>query len=1821
MKKILLPILALLAIAGCQTKHVEITFDNRFLEYINGFTSGVISRKDNISVEFASQITLPDPLPDDLLDISPSVDGTLVRSGQTLIFSPSKPLKSGTQYILELNLGALTKVPEDMQTFKFAVKTIEQDFSMQVEELRTTDINQPAILELNGQLATADFEENAVIEEMVKADGKEVKWDHSYGNTHRFKVLNIKRGDDAYMMKVKASGSPLDVDRSDEKEVRVPSVKEFSVLSASVNLTGDLYVSIFFSDPIQRNQELAGLIELENESDPKFVINANEVQMYLTQRQEGSKALTIFEGIKNTFGYEFGFKAERWVSFDPELPQFRLIGEGSILPSTDGLVIPFEAVNLRSVRVEVIKVRDQSIPQFLQVNDLSGSEQMTRVGRKVMSTTIDLSTKGTDLTIWNRYTLDLGALMQAERGALYQLHFSFRPEDSLFPCSEMAVSEADGEVKNGWSIFDEDGFDSWGGFYMRYPDNFEWEDRDNPCTNSYYYPERFSQRNLLATDLGLIAKIGGNNSMRIYTTNMVTADPVKANIEILDYQLQSLGKAQTDDKGMATFTTERRPFLVIAEADGMKSYLKLDDGGALSMSNFDVSGERIRDGLKGFIYGERGVWRPGDDIFLSFMLEDEGNKIPDDHPVVLEFRDPMDKMYDRQVKTQGVNGLYTFKLKTEPTDLTGNWQAKISVGNTTFNKTVKVETIKPNKLKISLDLGDKPIPFDNRAVSAPMSVNWLTGIKGEGLRVETSLTLSPVKTTFDGYNNYTFDDLAKRYTADKGIVYSGNTDANGNANFYYQLPIGVPAAGALKATFSTKAFEPGGDFSINTKSVMYLPYQSFVGIKLPEGDSRGWLQTDKGQRIDVVSLDGAGRLTGRENLQLQIYKLDWRWWWDQSEDYSMNYITSGSLTPVINKRFNASGGKGNVTFKINQPEWGRYLAIVSDPISGHSTSQTFFVDWPGWAGEARDGFGASFLQVNTTKTDYQVGENIEVTIPGSSQGKALVSVETGSQVVDNFWIQTNKGNTSFSFKATADMAPNVYLNITLIQPHAQTVNDLPIRMYGIVPLKVYDPGTVLSPQLDMAGELAPGKEVSIKVSEKEGKAMAYTLAIVDEGLLDITNFETPDPWNHFYKREAIGVKTWDIYDDVIGAFGGRLERLLAIGGDTEIFNDEDKKKDDRFKPVVQFMGPFYLNKGERKTHTFIMPQYIGSVKTMLVAGLDGAYGKAEKATPVVQPLMVLGTLPRVAGPGEKIKLPVNLFRYVEGITNASVTVDVTGVIKLKGEKTKTVNLTGSTTTDFFDLEVDKALGKGKVVITAKSGKYTSTHEINLESRSPNPPQTRATTFTIAAGKSYTGNVDIFGMTGTNEAVLEIATVPQINMEKRLQYLIQYPHGCIEQTTSAVFPQLYLDKVVKLTGEQKIQIEQNIKSGIKRLATFQTGSGGFAYWPGQSDPNSWGTNYAYHFLLEAQKRGFSVPSDLMSKVKKYQDAQAKGWTKSANQYNDDLIQAYRLFTLALSGDAAMSSMNRMVNMPGLSVQSNWKLAAAYAILGRKDVAQNLLAKAGTQPSGYDYSYTYGSEERDLALLLETYVYLGNEAEGFKVFKQVASQLATDEWMSTQTTAYCLLAAGKFLSDKAQTSKMSADVQYGGKTSSWQSELPIARESLNANASSKAITITNKGSSTIYVTLTSKGTPLPGEESAASSGINVDVTYRDQNGSTLDVRALKQGVGFEATVRVTNQNPTGRIKDVALSQIFPSGWEIENARLTDDDFVSTDFSYQDIRDDRMYTYFDLQRGETKTFKVKLTATYAGSYYLPGVLAEAMYDAATSGRTEGKWIDVVE
>jgi hypothetical protein len=1541
--------------------------------------------------------------------------------------------------------------------------------------------------------------------------------------------------------------------------------------------------------------------------------------------------MTIEVGIKNILNYGLKEGGSYEVVFEKLLPAVRFIGKGTILPSSDGLVLPFEAVNLKSVNVQIIKVFENNVLQFFQVNGYDGNSEMRRVGKPVLKKLVSLDNVGvTDLGKWNRFTLDISTLINTEPGAIYQVRISFKKSNLAYECEESGDNagstkrtdeenwEQQGEDESSYWDYSED-------YY--YGENYNWEQRDNPCNDSYYSGSRNITKNIIASDLGMIAKRGADGNTLIFVTDLKTTKPISGvALELYDYQQQVIGTASTGSDGKAVIASKDIPFALIAKNGNQRGYLKVPDGESLSLSNFDVGGEHVSKGIKGFLYGERGVWRPGDSLYLSFILEDKLKLMPANHPVVFELQNPQGQVTNRIVKSAGENGFYKFATATSPDDPTGNWLGRVKVGGAEFTQPIKIEMVKPNRLRIKLDFGVDKILAGTSNVAGDLQVDWLHGAPGKNLKAEFEVLLTKVQTKFDRYPDFTFEDPTRTFTNEAKSIFDGYTNDTGHANFNVSLDAVSDAPGVLNAVFRGKVFEESGNFSIDKFSIPFYPYESFTGIRLPSGDkSRGMLLTDTTHKVDIVTIDANGNPVSHNGIQMSIYKLNWRWWWDQSEEGNVNYMNGTDAQAIATGVINSINGKGAWNFKIKYPEWGRYFVKAFDPVSGHSTGKVVYIDWPGWAGRAReDGQGATMLSFSSDKNNYNLGEQVNLVIPGSDNGRALVSVENGSSVVKTFWLETTKGDNKINFEVTKEMTPNVFVHVTMLQPHAQTVNDLPIRLYGVIPVRVEDPNTHLEPILTMPDVLEPGQEVTIKVSEKDKRKMTYTLAIVDEGLLDLTHFKTPDAWNRFYAREALGVKTWDLFDNVIGSFGGKIERLLAIGGDDEIRSKKDDSKANRFKPVVKYFGPFTLNGGSAE-HKFIMPQYIGSVKTMLVAGYEGAYGKTDKATPVRKPLMVLATLPRVLGPEETLRLPITLFSTDKNIQNVKVDIKITGPLSLPEGSSRSVALKGiGDITTEFGLTVKSETGIAKVEVTATSGNFKATDVIEIEIRNPNPPVSKSQETILDAGKSWNTSVAPIGIAGSNSAVLEVSSLPPINLGQRLKYLLQYPYGCIEQTTSSVFPQLYLDQVKQLTEAEKAMVQRNIKAGIDRLKLFVNRDGGFSYWPGNEDSDSWGTTYAGHFLVEADAKGYFVPHDMIKRWKKYQKNKAQSWRKNQEYSSGELIQAYRLYTLALAGDPDLGSMNRLRENT-LPTTAGWMLAAAYLKAGQAEAAKSLLAGLSMNVKPYqELGYSYGSDLRDKAIILETVLLQGDRAKGFELLKEISKELSNSSyWMSTQTIAWCLKAVGAFAGNE-KGSEVRFTYSYNGKEISTNTGLPVAQVNLPmAGLNAGTLKFTNDSKGVLFVRVITEGVPARGAEESAESNLTLAINYADTDGNAIDPTQLEQGKEFIASVTVRNTGVRGNYKNLALNQIFPSGWEINNLRLegTEDRLNGDKPTYQDIRDDRVYTYFDLAANQTKTFKVLLTASYYGSYYLPAVSCEAMYDHSIYARKKGQVVEVVK
>ena len=738
--------------------------------------------------------------------------------------------------------------------------------------------------------------------------------------------------------------------------------------------------------------------------------------------------------------------------------------------------------------------------------------------------------------------------------------------------------------------------------------------------------------------------------------------------------------------------------------------------------------------------------------------------------------------------------------------------------------------------------------------------------------------------------------------------------------------------------------------------------------------------------------------------------------------------------------------------------------------------------------------------------------------------------------------------------------------------------------------------------------------------------MAYTLAIVDEGLLDLTRFRTPDPWQAFNAREALGVNTWDLYNYVVGAYGGRIEQLFSIGGD-DALNKGPKAIVNRFKPVVQFAGPFLLKKGEKRQHTYKMPNYNGRVRVMVVAGNGEAYGNTEKSVLVRKPVMLLGTLPRVIGIGEEMVVPATVFATEKGVGDVQVTIACSGNMEVVGEKSHMLHFeTVSDKLAQFRIRVKDTPGAGHVKITATGGGEKSVYETDIEIRSVRRPQIKVTPVTLEAGKSWKGTVGLPGVEGTNSLVLEMSDVQPVNLSTRLSYLLGYPHGCVEQITSKAFPQLYLSGVASLTREQEQSTEATVKEVIRRLRSYQTVDGSFSYWPGGTAPNAWGTVYAIHFLLEAEKKGYLVPEGMKRNALNDLSRIARNWKPEASYSaeSEEMTQAYRLFVLALGQVAEVGAMNRLKESKTLMSMSRYLLAAGYALVGRPDVSKELVVKTTaltTACSGYDQ--TFGSDLRDASIRLMTLCLLDGGKEAALLANEISKTLASDDWLSTQSTAFSLVALSDYMEKYKMSGSMDFSYAVDGKAKKVSTTRNIWTETLlDKTASSASLELKNTGKSTLFARLVAEGIPAEGKEEAYANGLTLAVSYMDHDGHPVNTSALQQGTNFTAVVTVANSSPRG-YNHLVLTEVFPAGWEILNTRFLTGGTVDnrvTGVNYQDIRDDRAYSYIDyLPAGKQVTVRINLCAVYPGRFYLPPVYCEAMYDHLVRANTEGKMVTV--
>lgn len=1864
-------LLFLLTLSSCKDDN-GFAVNPEFAKYISAFTYGVVSNQTTIKVQLVQEVAeakAGEEVKEELIEFSPAIEGKAYwLDKQTIEFRPKDLLPSGEKFEAEFHLSDIVKeVPDHLEDLEFKFQVIAQVGFIEEESISTPNPADRSNIRLRGTLTTADFVKADVLEKLFTAEqnGKALsaQWEHAKdGRTHTYNISGVRRTKERERVELHCKMTEVGAEENAEKSVEIPSLDEFTVFSCKHVNEPEQIITLNFSDPIKDSLDLVGLIYIKNSVQVRLSIKGSQVKVYPSSRIVGEVELIVAKGICSNLGICLKERFSKKIMFQELLPNVEIIGNGVILPTTKGLVLPFRAVNLKAVELKILKVSEKNVHQFFQKNQFDELHELKRVGRIVFRGEIPIiPEKPIDYHSWNTFSLDLAKYIQSEPGAIYRIYLSFKPQQSFYPCEE----EIDNEYWKKFEEAEEEFFDTPASYYwddydfrdFDFYENYDENEKDNPCNISYYISRQNKNvRTIFASNFGIIAKGGNTDELLVAVTDLRSTEPLPGvEIELYNYQNELISKGLTDENGFVSIKSKKKAFLLVAKKGEERGYLKIDEGSSLSLSMFDVSGTENKKGVKGYIYAERGVWRPGDSLYVNFMLEDKNDVIPADHPVVCEVYNSRDQLYKKWMKNSSVKGLYDFRFATNEDDPTGNWTVKIKVGGTEFSKIMKIETVKPNRLKINMGFGTELLK-SNKSNTGNLEVKWLTGAKARGLKADVEMTLKRGSTAFKGFEGYSFDDPTITFESEQKMIFKGKLDNDGKASIDPEIKVNGQAPGMLNCFFKTRAFESGGDFSSDQFKVVYSPFESYVGVKVPEG--KGWngaIFSDKPNTVNVASLDENNKPVSRKKLKVEIYEIEWRWWWDYSDDEGYDNYHEDSYSNLIKTDYVSTvNGKGTYELKFPQASWGRKMIKITDSISGHTTGQIFYTTYSSWWEEGGHGpGGAEMLAFSTDKQKYNVGEKVKVQLPKVKEGRALVSIESGSKIIDHFWHELD--GKEIEFATTEAMSPNVFIHVSLIQPHNATGNDAPIRMYGVQNITVEDAKTHLVPQIKMPEVLAPEQNVSITVSEKNGRGMAYTVAVVDEGLLDLTRFKTPDAWPVFYSKEALGIRTWDMYKYVIGAYNGEMTGLLAAGGDeSAAAGKSGGEKANRFKPAVIFLGPFYLEAGKTATHKFKMPNYVGSVRTMVVAMENGAYGSTEKTTPVKKPLMVISTLPRVLGPKERVKVPVTVFAMDKKVKDVVVQIKPSSLFTVIGDKTKTIHFSeeGDQVVE-FELQVAEAIGVGKIEILATGAGEKANDVTEIQVRSSNPIVTKSSGEALQPTQTWDEKFAAFGIQGTNKITLEFSTVPAMNLDERMRYLIQYPHGCIEQTTSSVFPQLFLGGLMNLTEDQKKTIGENIKAGIERLRTFQISSGGMTYWPeyGYDGACEWGTNYAGHFLLEAEKQGYTLPAGFKEKWVEYQRNTANSWSEN-NYYWDQVTQAYRLYTLALAGEAELGAMNRMKEMTNLSNESKWRLAAAYALAGKDKIALSIVQNVSIEVKTYrELSYTYGSGLRDMAMILESMTYLNMDAKAKKMMENICASLRTNEWYGTQTTAYSLMAVSKFIGKTKGAKGMQVEYTIaGGPVRTLSVNTPMAKVEIDGNKiKSGDIHVVNKGASMVFVKMYNRGIPLIGDETSSSNVISMKVNYTDMDGNTIDPTTIAQGTDFIAEVEISNDGYTSDLKEMALTQIFPSGWEIRNTRMDLSESDETESNYEevadsddeaednyearrnetpidkaeyiDFRDDRVLTYFDMRYHGKMKFKVVLNAMYVGQFYLPTVYCEAMYDHDINASEGGKWVKVIK
>jgi uncharacterized protein YfaS (alpha-2-macroglobulin family) len=1333
------------------------------------------------------------------------------------------------------------------------------------------------------------------------------------------------------------------------------------------------------------------------------------------------------------------------------------------------------------------------------------------------------------------------------------------------------------------------------------------------------------------SDIGLITKKAGNEVL-IFANSIKTAEPMaNVTINVISTNNQTLFSAKTGPDGVVKFSNTYAsmeeegfyPALITAEFGDDFNFLDVRSA-RVETSRYDVGGKSIpQSGYDCFIYGDRNLYRPGDKAHITAIMRTASLETVKDIPISLKVFNPRGELFQSFTKELDDQGALEVTLDIPDFAQTGRYRVELMTGDEQFiqDYVISVEEFVPDKIRVAAK-GNKDKFQLGEKLSVDIDAEYLFGAPAANHKYEMDVRLRHAtfqSEQFKGYNFYAGRTNQNQLQTLNNEFFEGKLDEKGEVTQTYDVPASIETPGYIKGTANASVFDLTGRTVSQGVDFNIYPNTYYVGLKTEGYYYRG---VNQDISFSVVAVDKDDQAAKGATVELTLIRKVWKTVLVKS-NRTGRYRYHSEMTTVKewDRTVTINGKAEKINFQVDKS--GSYELYANVKGNQFHVTQNFYAYYRGRSGKGSfeiDKEGR--VDIVLDKEKYAPGEKAHVLFVTPFAGKMLVTVERDN-ILDYQYVNVTGNSVELDIDLGPEHLPNAYITATLFRPHTAD-NQSPFMVgHGFSPVMVEDANKHLAVEIKApTGTVKPRTTQKITVKTNPEQDIRVTIAAVDEGILQIKGYKSPDPYSAMYAKRSLQVESYDLYEYLLPEIVAPKMSSPA-GGDEGRSKRLNPVKAKRFKLLSYWSGIKRTNAKGEVTIDFEIPQFNGEVRIMAVAYKGDRFGSADQPMKVADEIVLQPSIPRVLSVGDTLVMPVSVMNTTNQAGSATVKLGVEGPIELISDRSRAVQVGAlGTETTYFTLVGKSEVGTAKITLTT-SGMDKVTEEIEIAVRPISPYIRKGDGGSINAGEEISFSIPDNFVKGTQEASVSVSSFPATGMGRHFRYLLRYPYGCLEQTTSAAFPQLYFNELAQQIAPEMYKNGNPLyfaQQGMVRIQDMMRYDGSFSYWPQYDGPvNWWSSVFATHYLVEAKKKGFEVNEQVLDKSLDYlvrRTADRETYTyytydggRRISRTIAEKSAIYSLYVLALAGRPEISFMNYYRARPQLlSGDSRYLLAGAYAL------AKDWPAFNDLVPSSYATERTdrltggsFDSEIRANAIMLNVLLDVNPDHPQVPLILDYLSKNIDKAW-STQDRVWTFLAMGK-AAKRASESDVKVEMVVDGKVVN-----TFGKGTSNFSANDflgKKVTLRASGKGNTYFGWDTEGIQVNGKITEEDNNMKVRRNYFDRFGAPITDNKFKQGDLVVCQIALTGGPRT--VDNVAISDLIPAGFEIENPRLrtsADLEWVDKKLTklypqYVDIRDDRILLFTSAAPNKTYYYYYMMRVVNTGNYRLAPIGAEAMYD----------------